>query len=188
MIELSPELKQRLQEMSRINIAKMNAEFDQKVTSVNPEVKRVGDITGMYRKADFMFRDIPWTTTPDSVLKGRKPRGFTKRGEGYRKPLPKYMNVDGEVHDGICAVFEADAALALKPDDKKLQRTKRKEIRRLMESIFNLSAFGVGTNTEQPDGTFLSEVLVKDLVEAGAVPDEYKDKLTDELLDSWAAY
>lgn len=55
-----------------------------------------------------------------------------------------------------------------------------------MDSIFNLSAFGVGTNTEQPDGTFLCEVKVGDLRDIGAVPEEYKEKLTDELLDSWS--
>lgn len=189
MTEFTPEQLKRMQERSRANIARMNAEFDAQVLSVNPEVKRVGDVTGMHQKTDFIFRDIPWTTTPDSVLKGRKPRGFTKRGEGYKdkgKPKSRYMHFDGEVYDGICAVFKADADLSMKPDDKKLHRTKRKEIRRLMDSIFNLSAFGVGTNTEQPDGTFLCEVKVADLRDIGAIPDEYKDKLTDELLDSWS--
>lgn len=116
MTELSIEQVQRLQERSRANIVKMNAEFDQKVVSVNPEVKRVGAVTGMHQKTDFIFRDIPWTTTPDSVLKGRKPRGFTKRGEGYKakgKPKSRYMHFDGEVYDGICAVFKADADLSM---------------------------------------------------------------------------
>lgn len=99
----------------------------------------------------------------------------------------KFGHFDLEVQDGLKLVFEADAAYSLKPT-KTLERQKRKEIRRLMESIFNLNMYGVGTCTEQPDGTYFQEVKVADLVAAGAVPEEYVHRLTDELLDSWQAF
>ncbi|HCM7357800.1 TPA: hypothetical protein N3288_000206 [Klebsiella aerogenes] len=99
----------------------------------------------------------------------------------------KYMHFDLEVQDGIAEVFAADAALAAKPDNKTLQRQRYKAIRRMFESVFTLSAFGVGVTVENPDGTTTSTVLVEDLIQAGAVPDEYIGILTDEIFDAWFA-
>jgi hypothetical protein len=100
----------------------------------------------------------------------------------------KYFHFDLEVQDGFNKVFDAESQLAKKPDNKQLQRNKRKEIKRLMTSIFNLNAFGVGTCKTLEDGQEFLEVKVADLLEAGAIPGEFISVVTDDLLDAWQGY